>query len=125
MGWITGQHSIYLVYGPLSNGATCSLVAEGAPNQPGLGPLPAEIIEKHKVTVLPYTAPICYPRLHSAQGNGDLAREVGSIEFAASGQRWRAHQSRGVRIWYREHVGKNRAAQSSTLVQVWRPARSC
>ncbi|HXS16433.1 MAG TPA: AMP-binding protein, partial [Polyangiaceae bacterium] len=52
VGWITG-HS-YLVYGPLSNGATC-LMYEGAPNEPDWGRF-WQIIEKHKVSIL-YTAP--------------------------------------------------------------------
>ena len=52
VGWVTG-HS-YIVYGPLSNGATC-LMYEGAPNAPDWGRF-WSIIEKHGVTIL-YTAP--------------------------------------------------------------------
>ncbi|HEY3235824.1 MAG TPA: AMP-binding protein, partial [Polyangiaceae bacterium] len=52
VGWVTG-HS-YIVYGPLSNGATC-VVYEGAPNYPDWGRF-WKIIEKHKITTL-YTAP--------------------------------------------------------------------
>jgi len=43
VGWITG-HS-YIVYGPLSNGAT-SLVFEGVPNYPSAGRM-GEIVDKH------------------------------------------------------------------------------
>ncbi|SFJ25854.1 acetate--CoA ligase [Planctomicrobium piriforme] len=52
IGWITG-HS-YIVYGPLSNGAT-SLMFEGAPNWPDEGRF-WEIIEKYQVNIF-YTAP--------------------------------------------------------------------
>ena len=52
IGWITG-HS-YIVYGPLSNGAT-SLMYEGAPNWPDEGRL-WEIVEKYGVNIF-YTAP--------------------------------------------------------------------
>ena len=52
VGWVTG-HS-YIVYGPLSNGAT-TLMFEGVPNYPTIGRF-GEIIDKHKVTVF-YTAP--------------------------------------------------------------------
>ena len=51
-GWITG-HS-YIVYGPLSNGATV-LMYEGAPNFPAENRF-WDIVERHKVTIL-YTAP--------------------------------------------------------------------
>ncbi|MCP4126478.1 MAG: AMP-binding protein, partial [Gammaproteobacteria bacterium] len=45
-GWITG-HS-YIVYGPLSNGAT-AVMYEGAPNHPEPDRF-WELVEKHKVT---------------------------------------------------------------------------
>ena len=62
-GWITG-HS-YLIYGPLSNGAT-TLVYEGIPNYP----TPTrfwEIIDKHRVNIF-YTAPTV---LRSLMKEGD------------------------------------------------------
>jgi acetyl-CoA synthetase len=52
VGWITG-HS-YVVYGPLSNGAT-TLMYEGAPNFPDFARF-WSMIERHKVSVF-YTAP--------------------------------------------------------------------
>ncbi len=52
IGWVTG-HS-YVVYGPLSNGAT-SLMYEGAPNWPEPDRF-WDIIERHRVNIL-YTAP--------------------------------------------------------------------
>ncbi len=52
IGWITG-HS-YIVYGPLSNGAT-TLMFEGVPNYPNSSRF-WEIVDKHKVNIF-YTAP--------------------------------------------------------------------
>src|SRR5262249_43875740 len=52
VGWVTG-HS-YIVYGPLSNGAT-TLMFEGVPNYPTASRF-WEVIDKHKVNTF-YTAP--------------------------------------------------------------------
>jgi len=52
VGWVTG-HS-YVVYGPLSNGAT-SVMFEGVPNYPTVSRF-WEAVDKHKVTIF-YTAP--------------------------------------------------------------------
>ncbi len=52
VGWVTG-HS-YIVYGPLSNGATC-VIYEGAPDYPDRDRFWA-IVEKYRVNIL-YTAP--------------------------------------------------------------------
>ena len=52
VGWITG-HS-YIVYGPLSNGAT-TLIYEGLPNYPNASRF-WEICDKHNVNIF-YTAP--------------------------------------------------------------------
>src|SRR4051812_32768156 len=52
IGWVTG-HS-YIVYGPLSNGAT-QVMYEGTPDTPHRGRF-WEIVQKYKVTIL-YTAP--------------------------------------------------------------------
>jgi len=52
IGWVTG-HS-YIVYGPLSNGAT-SLMFEGIPTYPDAGRF-WQICDKHKVNIF-YTAP--------------------------------------------------------------------
>ena len=60
VGWITG-HS-YVVYGPLSNGAT-TLMYEGAPNFPDFSRFWA-MIERHKVTRLLHRADR-HPRLHA------------------------------------------------------------
>ncbi|MGE0031803.1 MAG: acetate--CoA ligase [Steroidobacteraceae bacterium] len=52
VGWVTG-HS-YIVYGPLSNGAT-SLMFEGVPNYPDTSRF-WRVVDKHQVTIF-YTAP--------------------------------------------------------------------
>ena len=52
VGWVTG-HS-YIVYGPLSNGAT-SLMFEGVPNYPDMSRF-WRVVDKHRVTIF-YTAP--------------------------------------------------------------------
>ena len=52
IGWVTG-HS-YIVYGPLSNGAT-QVMYEGTPDTPNKDRF-WEIVEKYKVTII-YTAP--------------------------------------------------------------------
>ena len=80
VGWITG-HS-YLVYGPLSNGATC-LMYEGAPNQPDWGRF-WQLIEKHRVTIL-YTAPTAIRAFIRAGQR--VAGQVRSVEPAPARQR--------------------------------------
>lgn len=52
IGWITGH--TYLVYGPLSNGATI-VMHEGTPLYPNYG-VHGQLIDKHKVNIY-YTAP--------------------------------------------------------------------
>jgi acetyl-CoA synthetase len=107
VGWITG-HS-YIVYGPLSNGATCVLY-EGAPNQPDWSRF-WKIIEKHKVTIL-YTAPTAI-RAFIRQGNewltkADLSslRLLGSVGEPINPEAW---------IWYYENVGQKRCP----IVDTW------
>jgi acetyl-CoA synthetase len=107
VGWVTG-HS-YIVYGPLSNGATCVLY-EGAPNQPDWGRF-WKVIEKHRVTVL-YTAPTAI-RAFIRQGTSwleqaDLSslRLLGSVGEPINPEAW---------IWYYENVGKQRCP----VVDTW------
>jgi acetyl-CoA synthetase len=59
VGWITG-HS-YIVYGPLSNGAT-TVMYEGAPRPSKPGAF-WELIQKHGITIF-YTAPYRYSGVH-------------------------------------------------------------
>jgi acetyl-CoA synthetase len=107
VGWVTG-HS-YLVYGPLSNGATC-LLYEGAPNFPDWGRI-FQTIEKHKVTIL-YTAPTAI-RAFIRQGNewpakSDLSslRLLGSVGEPINPEAW---------MWYHEHIGRQRCP----IVDTW------
>jgi acetyl-CoA synthetase len=107
VGWITG-HS-YIVYGPLSNGATC-LLYEGAPNSPDWSRF-WSIIEKHRVSIL-YTAPTAI-RAFMRQGNSwvdkhDLSslRLLGTVGEPINPEAW---------IWYYEQIGKGRCP----VVDTW------
>jgi acetyl-CoA synthetase len=107
VGWVTG-HS-YIVYGPLSNGATCVLY-EGAPNFPDWGRF-WQIIEKHKATIL-YTAPTAI-RAFIRQGPAwpakyDLSslRLLGSVGEPINPEAW---------IWYHENIGRKRCP----IVDTW------
>ena len=107
VGWITG-HS-YLVYGPLSNGATC-VMYEGAPDWPDKDRF-WDICARHGVTVF-YTAPTAirafmkwgntYPRKH------DLSRLrlLGSVGEPINPEAW---------MWYHEVIGAKRCP----IVDTW------
>ena len=82
IGWVTGH--TYLVYGPLSNGAT-TVMFEGVPNYPDVS-LVAKIVDKHKVNIL-YTAPTAI-RAMMAEGkaavegaDGSSLRLLGSVSY--------------------------------------------
>jgi acetyl-CoA synthetase len=107
VGWVTG-HS-YIVYGPLSNGATC-LMYEGAPNFPDWGRF-WRLVEKHRVTIL-YTAPTAI-RAFMRQGDdwpkqADLSslRLLGSVGEPINPEAW---------MWYRDHIGAGRCP----IVDTW------
>jgi acetyl-CoA synthetase len=107
VGWVTG-HS-YIVYGPLSNGATC-LMYEGAPNFPDWGRF-WRLIERHGVTIL-YTAPTAI-RAFMRQGDewpkkSDLSslRLLGTVGEPINPEAW---------MWYRQHVGGGRCP----IVDTW------
>jgi acetyl-CoA synthetase len=107
VGWVTG-HS-YIVYGPLSNGATC-LMYEGAPNFPDWGRF-WRLVERHGVTVL-YTAPTAI-RAFMRQGDewpkkSDLSslRLLGSVGEPINPEAW---------IWYQQHIGGGRCP----IVDTW------
>jgi acetyl-CoA synthetase len=107
VGWVTG-HS-YIVYGPLSNGATC-LMYEGAPNFPDWGRF-WRLIERHRVTVL-YTAPTAI-RAFMRQGDewpkkSDLSslRLLGTVGEPINPEAW---------IWYRQNIGQERCP----IVDTW------
>jgi acetyl-CoA synthetase len=107
VGWITG-HS-YLVYGPLSNGATV-MMYEGAPDYPDKNRF-WEIIEKHNVTIF-YTAPTVI-RTFMKWGSHwvykhDLStlRLIGSVGEPINPSAW---------LWYYETIGGGRCP----LVDTW------
>jgi acetyl-CoA synthetase len=107
VGWITG-HS-YVVYGPLSNGATV-LLYEGAPNAPDAGRF-WRVIERHKVSIL-YTAPTAI-RAFMRWGDdwvkkSDLSslRLLGSVGEPINPEAW---------VWYHSVVGGGRCP----IVDTW------
>jgi len=107
VGWVTG-HS-YIVYGPLSNGAT-TLIFEGVPNYPDASRF-WQICEKHKVNIF-YTAPTAVRALMSA-GNEFVEkcdrsslRILGSVGEPINPEAWN---------WYYEVVGESRCP----IVDTW------
>lgn len=107
IGWVTG-HS-YIVYGPLSNGAT-SLMYEGAPNFPEPDRLWA-IVEKYRVNVF-YTAPTAirafikwgeqWPRRHDLSS----LRLLGSVGEPINPEAW---------MWYHKIIGN----ENCPIVDTW------
>ena len=107
VGWITG-HS-YIVYGPLSNGAT-TLMYEGVPRPSNLGAF-WEIIQKYKVTIF-YTAPTAI-RAFMRSGREipdkydlESLRLLGTVGEPINPEAW---------IWYRDVIGKNKCP----IVDTW------
>jgi len=107
VGWITG-HS-YIVYGPLSNGAT-TLMYEGVPRPSNLGAF-WEIIQKYKVTIF-YTAPTAI-RAFMKSGREipdkydlDSLRLLGTVGEPINPEAW---------MWYRDVIGGNRCP----IVDTW------
>jgi len=107
IGWITG-HS-YMVYGPLSNGATL-LLYEGAPDFPGKDRF-WDIVERHKVSVF-YTAPtavrafIRWGDAHVQAHDLSSLRLLGSVGEPINPEAW---------MWYHEVVGGARCP----IVDTW------
>ena len=107
VGWITG-HS-YIVYGPLSNGAT-TVMYEGAPRPSNPGAF-WQLIEKHGITIF-YTAPTAI-RAFMKSGRevpdrydmGSL-RILGTVGEPINPEAW---------MWYREVIGGNRCP----VVDTW------
>jgi len=97
VGWITG-HS-YIVYGPLSNGAT-QVMYEGVPNHPANDRM-WEIIEKYKVTIF-YTAPTAIRTFmkwgveEPAKHDLSSLRLLGSVGEPINPEAW---------MWYHENIG--------------------
>ena len=106
-GWITG-HS-YIVYGPLSNGATI-LMYEGAPNHPAENRF-WELVEKYKVTIL-YTAPTAIRAFvkwgdeHIDKHDLSSLRLLGTVGEGINPETW---------IWYHEKIGNSKCP----IVDTW------
>ncbi|HEX5591926.1 MAG TPA: acetate--CoA ligase [Solirubrobacterales bacterium] len=107
VGWVTG-HS-YIVYGPLSNGAT-SVMWEGAPDYPHKG-IWWELVERYKATIL-YAAPTAIRTFikwgAEIPGEFDLSslRLLGSVGEPINPKAW---------LWYREVIGGGRCP----IVDTW------
>jgi acetyl-CoA synthetase len=107
VGWVTG-HS-YIVYGPLSCGATC-LMYEGAPNFPDWGRF-WRMIERHGVTIF-YTAPTAIRAFIRAGDEwpkkSDLSslRLLGSVGEPINPEAW---------MWYHRAIGGERCP----IVDTW------
>ena len=107
IGWVTG-HS-YVVYGPLSNGATIFMY-EGAPNQPGPDRF-WEMIARWQVTIF-YTAPTAIRAFmrwgEEWPGKHDLSslRLLGSVGEPINPEAW---------MWYRRVIGGDRCP----IVDTW------
>jgi acetyl-CoA synthetase len=107
IGWVTG-HS-YVVYGPLSNGAT-TFMYEGAPNWPKQDRF-WKLIEKYGITVF-YTAPTAirafirwedqYPKRY----NLSSLRLLGTVGEPINPEAW---------MWYRTVIGGERCP----IVDTW------
>jgi acetyl-CoA synthetase len=107
VGWVTG-HS-YIVYGPLSNGAT-QVMYEGVPNFPGNDRL-WDIVERYGVTKF-YTAPTAI-RTFMKWGADEPAKHdlsslkvLGSVGEPINPEAW---------MWYHEHIGGGRCP----VVDTW------
>jgi acetyl-CoA synthetase len=107
IGWVTG-HS-YVVYGPLSNGATV-LMYEGAPNFPEPDRF-WSMIERHRVNIF-YTAPTAirafirwgdrWPLKHDLSS----LRLLGTVGEPINPEAW---------MWYHRTIGKERCP----IVDTW------
>ena len=107
IGWITG-HS-YIVYGPLSNGATV-VMYEGSPTFPNPDRF-WRIVEKHKATVF-YTAPTAIRAL-AKEGNEwpdncnlSSLRLLGTVGEPINPEAW---------MWYYKCIGRHKCP----IVDTW------
>jgi acetyl-CoA synthetase len=107
IGWVTG-HS-YVVYGPLSNGATV-VMYEGAPDWPQKDRF-WELIERYGVTIF-YTAPTAIRAFMRwgtewpAKRDLSTLRLLGSVGEPINPEAW---------IWYHQHIGRGRCP----VVDTW------
>jgi acetyl-CoA synthetase len=107
VGWVTG-HS-YVVYGPLSNGAT-TLMFDSVPNYPDAGRC-WDVIDRHGVTIF-YTAPTAIRAL-MREGDEWVTRHsrkslrlLGSVGEPINPEAW---------VWYHRVVGDRRCP----IVDTW------
>ncbi len=107
VGWVTGH--TYLVYGPLSNGAT-TVIYEGAPDYPDKDRF-WSIIERKKVTIF-YTAPtairafIRWGDEHVKKHDLGSLRLLGSVGEPINPEAW---------MWYQDKIGGGRCP----IVDTW------
>jgi acetyl-CoA synthetase len=107
IGWVTGH--TYLVYGPLSNGAT-TVQFEGTPSYPGPD-RHWDLIERHGVTIY-YSAPTII-RAFMKQGTEPIEKHdlsslrlLGTVGEPINPRAWE---------WYQENIGKGRCP----VVDTW------
>ena len=109
VGWITG-HS-YIVYGPLSNGAT-TVMYEGVPRPSNPGAF-WEVIQRHKISIF-YTAPTAIRAFmksgRSIPDQYELTslRLLGTVGEPINPEAW---------MWYRDVIGGNRCPVIDTWWQ--------
>jgi len=107
VGWITG-HS-YIVYGPLSNGAT-SLMYEGAPRASNPGCF-WDVVEKYGVTIF-YTAPTAIRAFMKMGDKEPSARDLSSLRILGTvgepinPEAW---------MWYRKVIGGDKCP----IIDTW------
>jgi acetyl-CoA synthetase len=107
IGWVTG-HS-YIVYGPLSNGAT-QVMYEGTPDTPHKGRF-WEIVQEYGVSLL-YTAPTLIRTMmkwgDDIPAKYDLSslRLLGSVGEPINPEAW---------MWYRQNIGRG----ETPVVDTW------
>jgi len=107
IGWVTG-HS-YIIYGPLSNGAT-TIMYEGGPNWPDESRF-WQIVEKYQVNIF-YTAPTAIRAFikwgDEHPNNHDLSslRLLGTVGEPINPEAW---------MWYHEVIGQERCP----IVDTW------
>ncbi len=107
VGWITG-HS-YIVYGPLSNGAT-TLMYEGVPRSSNLGCF-WDVVEKYSVNIF-YTAPTAIRAFikmgehHPKSRNLSSLRLLGTVGEPINPEAW---------MWYHKIIGNQRCP----IIDTW------
>ena len=107
IGWITG-HS-YIVYGPLSNGAT-TIMFEGVPNFPDFGRF-WDVVDKHNVNQF-YTAPTALRALMKEGDSWVKSRNLSSLRLLGTvGEPIKEPEWQ----WYYDIVGR----KNCPIVDTW------